>query len=247
MTLKCKVRLCANMLCITIHHASGWSESATSATHIVEAVHICFEAESAEGEIDLALHLYQEQEPHQPQARTVTEPPATRRVEQKHHRWDVEATGKLKGGGGPGTADVDAGGVTAHRISDNDKLADADEDLVLTRFIVNSNAFPIGTAFQLRRYADRCAKNEENLDDMSILTFNGASDPILLRGDVSTDDHSIVLYCKAKLDVAVIKSSTLGVLRGRPKMRDWEHFITPGHITRYAVFMHHRVAKISVE
>lgn len=154
---------------------------------------------------------------------------------------------QLKGGGGPGTADVDAGGVTAHRISDNDKLADADEDLVLTRFIVNSNAFPIGTAFQLRRYADQCAKNEENLDDMSILTFNGASDPILLRGDVSTDDHSIVLYCKAKLDVAVIKSSTLGVLRGRPKMRDWEHFITPGHITRYAVFMHHRVAKISVE
>jgi len=248
MTLRCQVCRCPKMLCITILQASGWSESATSEKHIVESVHISFEAESEEGPIALATYLHQQQEPHQPQARTVKGPPATCRVVHEHHHWDVGGTMRLKAGGGPQAVDVDAGELNAQRLRDDDKLADAEEELVLTRLSMNSDAFPHGTTFQLRRYIDRCAENKENLDEMSNLTFNGASDdPILLKGEVSADDHSIVLYCKAKLNVAVIKRSTRDMLRRKSKLRDWEHFITKGHISRHAVFMQHRVARILVE
>ena len=248
MTLICQVRRCPNMLCITILQASGWSESATSEKHIVESVHISFEAEAEERPIALATYLHQQQEPRRPQARTVKGAPAACRVEHEHHHWDVEGTTRMKAGGGPQAVDVDAGELNAQRVRDDDRLANAEEELVLTRLIKNSDAFPHATTFQLRRYTDRCVKNKENLDEMSNLTFNGASDdPILLKGEVSADDHLIVLYCTAKLNVAVIKRSTGDMLRGKSKLRDWEHFITKGHISRHAVFMQHRVAKISVE
>ncbi len=249
MTLLCKVRRCPDMLCTTILEASGGLELTTSEKqHIVESVHISFEAESARGPIALTAYLHQQQEPHQPQARTVRGPPAARRVVHEHPHWDVGATGRLKAGGGPGVADLDAGEVNAQRVRDDDKLAEAEEKLVLTRLSINSDAFLCGTTFQLRRYTDRCAQNKENLDEMSNLTFNGAGDdPILLKGEVSADDHSIVLYCKAKLTVAVIKRSTGDMLRGKSKLRDWEHFITKGHVSRHAIFMKDGVAKILVE
>lgn len=94
-------------------------------------------------------------------------------------------------------------------------LAQAEEEVVLSRLYSNSDALPQGATIQLMKYTDHCYKNNET--QLSTLSFDGWShDPVLYKGQSGRLRQTVTLHCSAVVNVATIRKSTTNKALNRP-------------------------------
>ena len=211
---------CGQNLCITLIEASGTFKPCVSDKYLVQAVHVSVEAESSGEPIPLTVYLQQSREPRQLPSRNIKTVQAAHRVAHDHTHRDISADpkGKLEGGA-PGTAAVEAEGLhVSEKKHDLEILAEADEELVLSRLFCNSDALPQGTTIELKRYIDRCYKNNET--QLSTLSFDGwGNDPVLFKGQLlGKTDEVVTLQCSAVVNIAALRrhkgEKLLGIRKG---------------------------------
>lgn len=197
---------CGQKLCVTMSELAGSFQPSGSDTYVVQAVHISMQAASSGEAIPLVLYLQQSQEPHQLQARNIQVRQAAHRIAHDYTHRDVAADPKLRAEAGPGTGGVEAEGVhVSEKKHDLELVAQVDEDLVLSRLFPGSNALSQGTTIELKRYVDRCYKNNET--QLSTLSFDGYSgDPVLFKGQLlGRADEKVTLQCSAVVNITAIR------------------------------------------
>lgn len=86
-------------------------------------------------------------------------------------------------------------------------LAQAEEEVLLSRLYSNSDALPQGTTMQLTKYIGQCYKNNET--QLSTLSFDGRGhDPVLFKGQRGRLHQTVTLHCSAVVNVATINKAT---------------------------------------
>lgn len=243
--------------CVTVIELSGSFQPSVSDKYVVQTVHISMCATSSGEEIPLVLYLRQSQEPHQVQARDIQVRQAAHRIAHDHARRDIAADPKIKlEAGAPGTGAVDLEGLhISEKKHELETVAQVDEELVLSSLFPGSNALSQGTTFELKRYVDRCYKNNET--QLDTLSFDGLrSDPVLFKGQLlGRHDEEVALQCRAVVSVTAFRRIRCEKLIGvsAKKMSKLWAKDTPQHVVARNRYISHDVklcrapAKISVE
>ena len=215
-SLLLRVHCCGQNLCVTVSELAGSFQPSVSDTYVVQTVHISMQAASSGEAIPLVLYLRQSQEPHQLQARNIQVRQAAHRIAHDHTHRDIAADPEMRlEGGAGGTGAVDMKGLhISEKRHDLETVAQADEDLVLSRLFPGSNALSQGTTFELKRYVDRCYKNNET--QLSTLSFDGCSgDPVLFKGQLlGRPDEKVTLQCSAVVNITAIRRTRCEKLFG---------------------------------
>ncbi len=222
----------------------------------MQSVHISVEAESGGEPIPLTVYLQQSQEPHQLQSRDIKTVRAAHRVAHDHTHRDISADPKAKlEAGASRTAALEAEGMhVSENKHDLEIIAQADEELVLSRLFSKSDALPQGTNIELKRYVDRAYKNNET--QFSTLSFNGWNeDPVLFKGQLMGGSDGVTLRCSDVVIIGAIKKSKpQKLLRANPnKLSKWWASVTPQKVVSSVRYISQDVklcrvlAKISVD
>lgn len=238
-----RVYCCWQNPCITLSEASGTFQSYVCDKYLAQSVHVSIEAESCREPVPLTVFLRQSQEPHQLQSRNIKTVQATHWIAHDHTHRDTSAHPKARAEAGvTGTAEA-KGLEISEKKHDPEVLAQADEEHVLSRLFRNSDALPQGTTIELKRYMDRCYKNNET--QLTTLSFDGwSNDPVLFKGQLlGRPGEKLALQCSAVVNIAAIKRSkteTLSRVNPRSLSQLWSRE-TPQKVVSLDRYISHNV------